>query len=311
VTACPVCQSVPATPPAIVGGRCGLCQAEVPDRDVETMSIDVDTELKAAQGRLAEITRWIEELEEGLPALERVAEQAQAAQAEAAMEVNAATRDAIVPFLGERDGLARRREAAAVAHERAAAGLRLVTSLRQRASAIELQHATIASLREELGQAEGSPPDRSPAIGRISQRFAQILADWRYPKLTEAYVDERLVPHVRGQRYRAASPGGRTLIALAWQLAVFEVAWETGSSHPGFLLIDSPQRNVSDSPLADAATIARVYRHLRLWLNGAGAGAQVILADNAPPAEADDHVIVRFTRRSDQPPYGLIDDQTD
>jgi hypothetical protein len=310
VTACPVCQTVPSMAAAIVGGRCGLCQAVVP-ADTEMMTIDVAMELKAAQGRLAEITRWIEELEDGLPALQREAERAQAAQAEAAAQVDAATGAAIAPFLGERDALARRREAAALADERAAAGLRLIASLQRRASAIESHQAAIASLREELGEAEGSPPDRSPAIGRISHRFAQILADWRYPKLTEAYVDERLVPHVRGQRYRAASPGGRTLIALAWQLAVFEVAWETGSSHPGFLLIDSPQRNVSDSPLADAATIARVYRHLRLWLHGAGAGAQVIVADNAPPAEADDHVIVRFTRRPDQPPYGLIDDQTE
>jgi hypothetical protein len=35
------------------------------------------------------------------------------------------------------------------------------------------------------------------------------------------------------------------------------------------------------------------------------------VADNAPPPEAEADVIVRFSRRPDQPPYGLIDDETD
>jgi hypothetical protein len=53
-----------------------------------------------------------------------------------------------------------------------------------------------------------------------------------------------------------------------------------------------------------------MYRHLRRWLAGSGAGAQIIVADNAPPPEADADVVVRFSRRRDVPPYGLIDDET-
>ena len=102
----------------------------------------------------------------------------------------------------------------------------------------------------------------------------------------------------------------------AWQLAVFEVAWESGSSHPGFLLLDSPQKNLGqtgerDAEFADTITVADIYRHLQRWLAGRGAGAQIIVADNAPPVEADPDVIVRFSRRTDQPPYGLIDDETE
>lgn len=42
--------------------------------------------------------------------------------------------------------------------------------------------------------------------------------------------------------------------------------------------------------------IDRVYRHLSGWLAGAGAGAQVVVADNAPPPVAGADVIVRFSR---------------
>jgi hypothetical protein len=107
---------------------------------------------------------------------------------------------------------------------------------------------------------------------------------------------------VRGEPYPAASAGGRTLIALAWQLALFETAWETRSSHPGFLLLDSPQKNLGG---ADS-----LYRHLHAWLAGRGAGAQIVVADNAPPPQTDGDVVVRFTRHPDRPPYGLIDDDT-
>jgi hypothetical protein len=153
-------------------------------------------------------------------------------------------------------------------------------------------------------------------VERVGQRYRDILASWRYPKLTDAYLADDLTPFVRGHRYTAASAGGRTLISLAWQLAVFEVAWESGSSHPGFLLLDSPQKNLGqtgerDAEFADTVTVADIYRHLQGWLAGRGAGAQIIVADNAPPAEADPNVIVRFSRRSDQPPYGLIDDETE
>ena len=118
---------------------------------------------------------------------------------------------------------------------------------------------------------------------------------------------------MRGTAYTYASSGGRTLIALAWILAIFEIAWETGSAHPGFLMIDSPQKNLGqgghlDAEFADSVAVADFYKHLHDWLNGPGHGAQILIVDNAPPPSADDDVVVRFSRRADQPTYGLIDD---
>ncbi|WP_157437824.1 hypothetical protein [Actinoplanes subtropicus] len=44
--------------------------------------------------------------------------------------------------------------------------------------------------------------------------------------------------------------------------------------------------------------IERVYQHLSRWPADAGAGAQVVVADNAPPPAAEAGVIVRFSRQS-------------
>jgi DNA repair exonuclease SbcCD ATPase subunit len=284
---------------------------------VDGPPVDATAELRAAKARLAELTGYLEELERDLPELREKLERAQETEARAAAEVDSATAHAVTPYLAQRDALARRREDAVAAIQRAVSGLRLVQSLERRADHVARQESLAQSLREELATetSDRLRPDRAAVIARVGERYRQILADWRYPKLADAYLADDLTPFVRADPYQLASAGGRTLIALAWQLAMFEVAWETGSSHPGFLMLDSPQKNLGraderDAEFADSATVADIYRHLHGWLAGPGAGAQIVVADNVPPEMAEPDVIVRFSRRPDQPPYGLIDDET-
>jgi hypothetical protein len=331
VQTCPACLTALAWPPTVGDGRCSMCHADMADRDSTSdrrsagsrlagggnAALDVGAELRAAKARLAEATGHVEDLQRSLPGLRAAAERAQEDEAQAAAEVDTATSYAVTPFLAQRDALSRRRQEAAVAMQRAVIGLQLVDSLQMRADDLARLEFLARSLREELDEETSTrgQPDRSGMISLVSDRYRDILADWRYPKLADAYLAEDLTPFVRGNRYAAASPGGRTLISLAWQLALFEIAWETGSAHPGFLLLDSPQKNLGqagerDAEFADTVTVADIYRHLRRWLAGRGAGAQIVVADNAPPPEAEADVIVRFSRRPDQPPYGLIDDET-
>jgi len=240
-------------------------------------------------------------------------DEANVAEARLAREVDTATNDAVSPFLSQRDDLMRSQQTAAAELERARTAIKMFDSLERRAVTVARLDASLRALRAEL-EASTAQPDRNDVIHRISDRYAAILAAWQYPKVDQAFVDSSLTPHMRGTAYTYASSGGRTLIALAWILAIFEIAWETGSAHPGFLMIDSPQKNLGqgghrDAEFADSVAVADFYKHLHDWLNGPGHGAQILVVDNAPPPSADDDVVVRFSRRADQPPYGLIDDE--
>jgi hypothetical protein len=302
-TSATVCASC-LTPLAATDERCPACRFPV-------APVDVSGELRSAKTRLAELNRYIEELEREIPRLRSAASRAQEAESRAAAEVDAMTAHAVTPYLAQRDAIARRREEAAATLQRAVSGLRLVQSLERRANGILQQMDQVAADREELAAAgaQARRADRSAVVRRVGERYREILQEWRYPKLTDAYLAEDLTPYVRGEPYTTASSGGRTLIALAWQLAMFETAWEMRSSHPGFLLLDSPQKNLGAlGDLADSQTIERIYRHIEDWLAGRGVGAQIVVADNSPPPTAADDVIVRYSRRADQPPYGLIDD---
>jgi len=75
-------------------------------------------------------------------------------------------------------------------------------------------------------------------------------------------------------------------------------------------IIPSPRALVDLCPGEAERLDTDVYQHIHSWLAGPGSGAQVLIVDNAPPVVADNDVVVRFTRRADQPPYGLISDET-
>ncbi|WP_436522060.1 DNA recombination protein RecN [Actinoplanes sp. HUAS TT8] len=274
---------------------------------------DVGAELRSARARLAELTDYLDTIEREIPGLRAAAERTAEAEARAAAELDAVTSGAVTPYLAQRDAVTRRREGASGALQQAVAGLRLVHGLERRAATVADLSAQLTTLRTEtpLGGGHG---ERAATVARVSRRYRDILREWHFPRAADAFVAEDLTPFVRGKPYTSASPGGRTLIALAWQLAIFEIAWETRSSHPGFLLVDSPQKNLgqtSGPEAGDGPGIDRVYRHLEDWLSGPGAGAQIVVADNTPPPTAAADVIVRFSRRADRPPYALIDDQFD
>jgi hypothetical protein len=54
-----------------------------------------------------------------------------------------------------------------------------------------------------------------------------------------------------------------------------------------------------------------VWDHLVSWADGAGRQAQLIVVDNRPPARARPAIVVAYSRRADEPPYGLIDNETE
>lgn len=160
---------------------------------------------------------------------------------------------------------------------------------------------------DELGN------EKAAMVGAVSDRFGTILKEFNYPKLDRPMITSRWEPLVRDTSYRAASSGARTLLSMAWILAIFEIAYERGDGHPGFLMLDSPQKNIggsgdSDAEFADSAVVDGVYSHLERWLAAAGEGAQILVVDNDPPAWVDS-VVVRFTRDAENPPYGLIDNE--
>ena len=331
VERCPACmQALPSTP-TIAGGACSLCQQTVPGLSSLALgesagssdtspapeaSFDPRAEIDATKRRRNELSRYQAELLSGLVELEGQLARAQQVESEAASELDERTREALSPSLRDRDALMRQISVAQGVLDRIQRDRRVWDSIEKRRVNLGRVESTLKGLRKELRDQRAERTSRAQLVVDISARFGQILEDFEFPRLSNPHLDERLQPFVRDIDYRDQSDGAKTLISLAWTLAIMELSWERGGKHPGFLLLDSPQRgfgraDVSDPEFRDARLVNAFYEHVLSWLDGHGAGAQVIVADNAAPQLVEDHVVVRFSGDPSRPPYGLIDDETE
>ncbi len=329
VTTCPACLSQLPTPPAAVNGHCSLCRHELNPVDGELTlgvgaelnapeegQLDVAAEVRSTKARLKEITAYIEDLDSSLAGLKLQSEQARLVEEQTAAALDEATAPTVSTYLAARDDLHRQRESALRRLEQSRSTAKLQEGLAKRTAAVSRLEGQLAALREELRALGDATRDRDAVITRISARYGALLRTWQYPKVGMPRIADDLTPFVRGESYHEASSGARTLLTLAWQLAVFEIAIESGAAHPGFLMIDSPQKNLGhggqlDAVIADAVSISDFYHHLGTWLADRGTRAQLIVADNSPPPLVENDVVVRYSRSEDRPPYGLIDDETE
>ncbi|RSO10044.1 DNA recombination protein RecN [Streptomyces sp. WAC 06783] len=328
VTTCPACLNRLPTSPTAADGVCSLCHHELADaEDVLTLGaadsdhqdgegrVNVAAEIRSTKARLKEITHYIEDLGTSRGTLKLQAEEAALVEERAAAAVDEATSPSVSPFLAARDDLQRRREQILRLLDQAETTAKLRDGLAKRAAEVERHEHEITRLKEELARLGDATRDRDRIIAQVSGRYGDLLRQWRYPKLSRPFIKPDLTPFVRGEPYQEASSGARTLLTLAWQLAVYEIAMETNAAHPGFLMIDSPQKNLGhggtlDAVIADAVAIDDFYRHLTVWLAERGTTAQLIIVDNSPPLLAEGNVVARYSRNEERPPYGLIEDET-
>jgi hypothetical protein len=337
VTVCPACFNPLDPAPTIHDGACSLCSHPVHTgasdsfdsdseigRSAETegegaaLAVEgtaketagsrlVRAELRAVKSRLSSLNEYITRLTVDQTALVREAANAERKATEAAAAVDAIV-DSPAPWLALRDRLTNDITTAKLTRQAAETGVRAWEW-------VDKGRALVESLQGEVDRLSGARrrarPNRDAVTRALSDRFAAILADIGYPKLSSAYIGQDFIPYVRGLQYTNASSGGMVIIALAWNLALWEVAYEQNADAPGLLIIDSPQKNLGhnagpDDDFADATLVERFYAHAKNWLAHDGQGAQLIVIDNSPPDTVADDVVIRFTRRAEDHPYGLI-----
>lgn len=342
VTTCPVCFNDLVPPPTVEDGTCSLCHSPVPtdtsaDEDQapqadEQAQVGPDTPEDAGTAALSSATpvlaAELRNINKRLKSLNEYATRLrihlgvliqEKTDAEASADAAASAVDSIVsspaPWIAARDRLSQRIADAQLAAQAAKSGANVWHRVADADETYERLDKNAKAINAQRN-AQKRRPDRSAVINSLSKRFGQILTEIGYPKLSNAYIADDLVPYVRNHPYAEASSGGIVVISLAWNLALWEIAHETGADAPGLLVIDSPQKNLGhnskdgDQDFADSTLVDNFYTHVKSWLASDGAGAQMIVVDNSPPDSVTDDVVVRFTRSATVAPYGLIPEAT-
>lgn len=313
---CPACRNPLASPPTVIEGECSLCGQRV--RPLEEDAVDAEREIKQIESRLTELDRYIAEVEADLAKATLELGELRDAERTAQQALDEQVNVSVTPYLEQRDQLMQTRQALSMRRDQAIRATELRQSAARRRDHAAHLGAEGDALRARIQKVESERRNRSSLIEALSKRFDAILGEFGYPKLHGAHLDMRYGPMVRGLPYSQLSSGARTLVALAWHLAIFEQAIEGGDLHPGFLMLDGIQKNLrpvqgdqADAEFQRPEIVTNVYRHLSGWSGGPGSGAQLIIVDNAPPDIGRRHVVVDFSADADRPPYGLIDDIVD
>jgi hypothetical protein len=316
VRVCPSCLSELDEPPEISGGRCTLCSSVLePAED----AIDVEAERAAIRARLRGLGRYIGEVQEQLDADRSRYGRLRKDESTAQAELDRDLASTLAPFVGQRDELVRRTSELQARSRDLQRQRTWLLSVERRTAEVGQLEARIQELRDEQRELEEDRPSRDAVIHGLTVRFDAILRDFGFPKLEDPEpprIDTDFVPYVRGVRYDAlGSRGAMTLIALAWQLAIFQLAVERNRPHPGFLMVDSPQANLKPATggtdeYSSPEIGDRLWRHLSRWTAEKGRNAQLIVVDHVPPTWLEDAVVRRYSGLADDPPYGFIANET-
>jgi hypothetical protein len=264
--------------------RCIVCGQLEPEQ-VTTLAIEaersrLEQQVIETDDLIFQATRKAEEVEQVIARLE-----VDGARIRAHMDEQAAT--AVTPFIEELSALTA--DAARLQERR--------HGLEARAARYEhLEHLRAESTRlateqdakhGQLVEARRSREDARERVHDLSANFADLLARIDPPWYERSHVDERTyLPVVNDGPLEGNSAGVKTMINDAYYLANLTTALQQPSQIflPGFLIIDSPQKNLGANK-ADRASGKRIYSRIDTLRAAYGDQVQIIVADNDLPRE--------------------------
>jgi hypothetical protein len=318
VEQCPACLNDLPEPVERRQGECSLCSQTAASENSDVFSVKV--EHRRVRARIKDLNNYATGVEAQVLEASTLLEQRQEHESVVGSKLDSATAAELSPFVAERDERVKSLTTLESEDRELIRTLKWHDALSRRTGQAQQLRDRLNDVRRQLDELRTDQPGRADVITRVSGRFASLLREWNFPKVDDEgspRVDDKFVPYLGDRVYRSiGSDGAKTLISLAWTLAIFELVIESGGPHPGFLLLDSVQKNLAptrdrskDDEYTNPAIYDRMYSHVQNWLEQ-NSTAQIIIVDHEPPTSMKDHEVVHFSGDRQQPPYGLIDDET-
>ena len=281
-------------------------------------NFDVQKEIRSIKSKLNELNNYITETSDDLENVIKSINEKDKKIIEIKGKIDESIEDYISPYISQRDDIVGELNRIEQQILDMQIQIDLHLGIDRRAILKNDIETNLIEKQSEYQKLKSAIIGKDQILKNINERYIEILEFIKYPKLSDAYIDEKLTPYVRGIPYRdIGSLGAMTLVSTAWFLSIFEKAIEMEGEHPGFIMVDSPQKDIGIRPsdaedeYRDTKIVEKMYHHIIDKSNEYGNNAQIIIVDNEPPLFAQEYVIVKYSRNKDKPPYGLIDDETE
>jgi hypothetical protein len=314
IVICPFClQDISGTPEKNV---CKVCGRHLNNKPQD--SFDISKEITTLHNKLHDLNIYVSETTAELEIIEESLKEKRQKINSISTRIDESMKQFVSPYMAERDAIVGQLNRIQQEIQDTRDNLKLYESIEKRIrKKVELER-DLVFVQQKLESGRRQKENRLLIIDKVSERYSEILSQVKLPKLSDAYIDQDLLPHVRGLEYKKiGSSGSLTLLSVSWFLSIFEISMESESTHPGFVMIDHPQKNIGISAQAeepeyhDSKIVEGLYEHLIKKANEYGDTAQWIIVDNEPPSIAEKYVRIKFSRNRNKPPYGLIDDEVE
>lgn len=294
--------------------KCFLCGKELEISPSE--SFNIDNEIVTVERKLKDLKKYIKDIDKELNVhVEELQETTHRLQF-LKEKLDKAIEDFISPYISERDEYINTINGADSAIQNLLHFSSFHDNIQHKFQDKARLEDLLSDKEFESASSKTNNDDREEIISEISKRFGEILQKSHYPKLENPLIDNNLNPHVRYTHYREiGTDGGKTLISLSWFLSIFELAIENDGAHPGFVMIDTPQKNLGtnvrlgDERFGDQKIVEGFYQQILEFVSKNEDDIQIIIADNTPPEIAKGYIQIQFTGDPAIHPYGLIDDE--
>ena len=175
---------------------------------------------------------------------------------------------------------------------------------------------SVEDLKDKIRDTTGTVIDKEDIIKNLSEQLTKNLIAFKFPKLENSYIDKKTyLPHVRERLYsELGSLAGVTLITMAYYLAIAICATKESFNHLGFLIIDSPRKNLGADSKEQVFKDEEIFNSIinffiELDKNYTNE-IQLIIVNNGYPIFLNkDNIIKEFDGDGTKGlPYGMIDD---
>lgn len=183
-------------------------------------------------------------------------------------------------------------------------------------------------LEKRIKSIEKENISKDEVIEKLSTLFNNILEGFSFPKLSEAFIKgTTYLPFVRGVKYNKLGSGGAvTMTTMAYFLSI-ALLKTPNKNHPGFLVIDSPRKNLGAGAKDEFKDEEIFYSIIKYFITITSPeisnqeskdkyqpeidnNIQIILINNGIPdfLPQEDLIKVFDGKGTGELPYGLIDD---
>lgn len=298
---------------------CNLCGNDLTEfNDDEEKAIKL--ERKRLNSKLNSLIAFIDNQKNTLENLEKKKNKIVISINQIEIDINSIQKEFISPYIEKIESLNREIGEVTKQIENLDLSLNVQVELSSLSNNIQREENKLFSVKNQIKDIEEEETNFDEIIKKLSSIFQKTLEDFDFPKLYNAYIDNKsYLPYVRGLKYdNIGSLGAVTLINIAYFMSIMEISLSLKKSyHPKVILFDTIGKNLGTRELTnenDEFKDSKIFKSLLKYFDNFskkyGDKVQIIIVNNDYTSDInEDDIIVKFDGDGTKGiNYGLIND---